>query len=126
MAYLCIHSSTFHKHKPMIIQLDWFGCNPRSKWEGQIHQTLEQAAALKSISRAQVRISEIPEQTPRYSLKIRLSIPGPDVHMSSSGHTFEEAMLKLQTMLRKTLLHRSRTSRKIDEAPLGVKASYRG
>jgi hypothetical protein len=110
----------------MIIQLDWFGCNRRSKWEGQIHQTLEQAAMLKNISRAQVRVSETPEQTPRYSLTMLLSIPGPDVQMSSSGHTFDEAMLKLQAMLRKTLLLRSRTYRKVDAAPLGVKASHRG
>lgn len=50
----------------MIIQLDWFGCNPRSKWESQIHLTLEQFAKLKPISRAVVRVNELPESTPRY------------------------------------------------------------
>ena len=79
----------------MIIQLDWFGCDPRSKWESQIHQTLEQFATLKTISRAQVRIEQLPQQTPAYHLSVMLSIPGPDVLARSAGHTFVEALLKL-------------------------------
>jgi hypothetical protein len=109
----------------MIIQLDWFGCNPRSKWESQIHLTLEQFAKLKPISRAVVRVNELPESTPRYQLTMNLSLPGPDVLERSTGHTFDEALLKLQTGVRKTLMLRAQKSKQLDAAPRGVQPSHR-
>ncbi|WP_461786046.1 hypothetical protein [Prosthecobacter sp.] len=110
----------------MIIQLDWFGCHPRLKWETQIHQTLEQFAALKPISRASVRVEQQSEQAPRYQLSMMLSIPGPDVLGRSSGHTFEEALLELRANLRKTLATRLQKTRRLTGAARGVKPAHRG
>ena len=86
----------------MIIQLDWFGCEPRAKWESLIHQTLEQFATLKTISRAQVRIEQLSQHTPPYQLSVMLSVPRPDVLARSAGHTFDKALPKLTASLPKT------------------------
>jgi hypothetical protein len=110
----------------MIIQLDWFGCEPRSKWESLIHQALEQFATLKTISRAHVRVEQLTEHTPPYHLSVMLSIPGPDVLARSAGHTFDEALLKLTASVRKTLGMRLMKARQLDVAPRGVKAVHRG
>lgn len=110
----------------MIIQLDWFGCEPRSKWESLIHQTLAQFATLKTISRAQVRVEQLSDQTPPYQLSVMLSIPGPDVLARSAGHTFDEALLKLTASVRKTLSMRAMKVLELNAAPRGVKALHRG
>jgi hypothetical protein len=110
----------------MIIQLDWFGCEPRTKWESLIHHTLEQFATLKTISRAQVRIEQLSQQTPPYHLSVMLSIPGPNVLARSAGHTFDEALLKLTASVRKTLTMRAMKVRELNTAPRGVKAMHRG
>jgi hypothetical protein len=119
-------TSLIETHTLMIIQLDWFGCNPRIKWETQIHQTLEQFATLKPISRALVRVEQQSEQTPPYHLSMMLSIPGPDVLARSSGHTFDEALLKLRANVRKTLATRLLKSRRLTGAARGVKPAHRG
>jgi len=110
----------------MIIHLDWFGCDPRAQWESQIHQTLEQFATLKQISRAVVRVEQQREKTPRYHLSMMLSIPGPDVLARSAGHTFDEALLKLQATVRKTLATRLLNARRLTGAARGVKPAHRG
>lgn len=113
-------------NKLMIIQLDWFGCEPRTQWETQIHQTLEQFASLKTISRAVVRVEKQPEKTPRYQLSMMLSIPGPDVLARTAGHTFDEALLKLHSSVRKTLATRLLNARRLTGAARGVKPAHRG
>jgi hypothetical protein len=110
----------------MIIQLDWYGCDPRTQWETQIHQTLEQLASLKTISRAVVRVERQPEKTPRYHLSMLLSIPGPDVLARSAGHTFDEALLKLRVSVHKTLATRLLNARRPTIAARGVKPAHRG
>jgi len=110
----------------MIIHLDWFGCDPRTQWESQIHQTLEQFATLKPISRAVVRVEQQREKTPRYHLSMMLCIPGPDVLARSAGHTFDEALLKLHTSVRKTLATRLLKARRLTGAVRGVKPAHRG
>lgn len=110
----------------MIIQLDWFGCDPRSKWESQIHQTLEHFVALKPIFRAVVRVEQQPEKSPRYLLSMMLSIPGPDVLARSAGHTFDEALLKIQASVQKTLTTRLLKARQLTAAARGVKPAHRG
>ena len=110
----------------MIIQLDWFGCEPRAKWESLIHDTLEQFATLKTISRAHVRVEQLTEHTPPYHLSVMLSIPGPDVLARSAGHTFDEALLKLTASVRKTLCMRAMNARRLSDASRGVKAMHRG
>jgi len=110
----------------MIIQLDWFGCEPRTKWESLIHQTLEQFATLKPISRALVRIEQLTQHTPPYHVSVMLSIPGPDVLARAAGHTFDEALLKLTASVRKTLAMRLMKANQLDAAPRGVKAGHRG
>lgn len=110
----------------MIIQLDWFGCDPRTQWESQIHQTLEHFVALKPISRAVVRVEQQPEKSPRYLLSMMLSIPGPDVLARSAGHTFDEALLKLQASVQKTLATRLIKARQLTGAARGVKPAHRG
>lgn len=110
----------------MIIQLDWFGCEPRTQWESQIHQTLEQFAAIKPISRATVRVEQHSEKNPRYHLSMMLCIPGPDVLTRSVGHTFDEALLKLHASARKTLATRLIKARQLNGAACGVKPAHRG
>jgi hypothetical protein len=110
----------------MIIQLDWYGCDPRTQWETQIHQTLEQLASLKTISRAVVRVEQQREKTPRYHLSMLLSIPGPDVLARSAGHTFDEALLKLRVSVHKTLATRLLNARRPTIAARGVKPAHRG
>jgi hypothetical protein len=110
----------------MIIQLDWFGCNPRAKWETQIHQTLEEFASLKPISRATFCVEEHTAGAPRYQLTMLLCIPGPDVHVCTRGHTFDEALLKLAAAVRKTLSKRTLKQRQFNGATCGVKANHRG
>ncbi|MDI1311828.1 hypothetical protein [Prosthecobacter sp.] len=110
----------------MIIQLDWFGCDPRTQWESQIHQTLEQFAALKPVSRAVVRVEHLADSAPRYHLSMALGIPGPDVLARSTGHTFDEALLKLSSSVRKTLATRALNARRLNGAARGVKAMHRG
>ena len=92
----------------------------------QIHQTLEQFASLKPISRAVVLVEQQWEKTPRYLLSIMLSIPGPDVLAYSTGHTFDEALLKLRVRVRKTLATRLLNARRSTSAARGVKAGHRG
>ena len=110
----------------MIIQLDWFGCEPRTRWESLIHQTLEQFTSLKAISRAQVRIEQLSQHAQPYHLSVMLSIPGPDMLARAAGHTFDEALLKLTASVRKTLTMRAMKVRELDAAPRGVKAMHRG
>ncbi len=110
----------------MNIQLDWFGCDPLPKWESQIHQALERFAALKPVSRAVVRVEEMQEGKPRYHLSMNLSIPGPDLLARSCGHTFEEALLKLNATVHKTLTMRVTKVRRFSGAARGVKPSHRG
>lgn len=110
----------------MIVQLDWFSCEPRDRWEVLIHQTLEQFAAIKAISRVQVRIEQLSQKTSPYQVSVMLSVSGPDVLASAAGYTFEEALLKLNSMVRKTLTTRAMKMRELNGAPRGVKATHRG
>jgi hypothetical protein len=110
----------------MIIHLDWFGCNPRSKWETEIHQTLENLATIKRVSRASVRVEEITEGGPRSHLTMMLTMPGPDVISHGIGHTFDEALLKLTATVRQMLTMRAMKLRQHDGAARGVKALHRG
>lgn len=110
----------------MNIQLDWFGCAPIPKWESQIHHALERFAAMKPVTRAQVRVEELKEGTPRYHISMTLSIPGPDVLARSWGHTFDEAMIKLNATVHKTLTMRAMNARQLTGAARGVKPSHRG
>lgn len=110
----------------MIIHLDWFGCQPRVKWESSIHQALEHFATLKPISRARVRVEQLTGCTPAYQVSVLLCIPGPDVSALSNGHTFDEALRKLSTTVSRTLALRAMKSRRRDAAPRGVKAMHRG
>lgn len=110
----------------MIIQLDWFGCKPRGKWESQIHQTLEHLATLKPISRAVVRVQQQAEKATRYHLSLMLSMPGPDVLAHSNGHTFDEALLKLKASVQKTLATRLLKASQLTGATRGVKPAHRG
>lgn len=110
----------------MIIQLDWFGCEPRAKWESSIHQALEHFATLKTISRARVRVEQFAGRSLAYQVSVMLSIPGPDVTALSNGHTFEEALRKLSASVSRSLAARGLRSRRRDAAPRGVKATHRG
>ena len=110
----------------MIIQLDWFGCDPRAKWESQIHHTLEQFATLKPISRAVMRVEQIAEKSSHYHLTLILSIPGPDVLARSTGYTFDEALLKIHSSVIQTLAKRSSKARQLSGAARGVKPAHRG
>jgi len=110
----------------MIIHLDWFGCNPRTQWESQIHQSLEQFATLKTIYRAVVCLEQQPEKTPRYHLSMMLSVPGPDVLARSAGHSFDEALLKLHASVHKTLATRLLKARRFTGAVRGVEPAHRG
>jgi hypothetical protein len=110
----------------MIIQLDWFGCEPRSKWEALIHQHLEQFATSKNITRAQVRVEQHAEAHPPYRISLLLNIPGPDIASQGSGSTFDEALLKLVQAVRRTITLRAMKSREDNGAAKGVKAMHRG
>jgi hypothetical protein len=124
------HGSRWKRNSPtyilMIVQLDWFGCEPRDRWEVLIHQTLEQFAAIKAISRVQVRIEQLSQKACPYQVSVMLSVSGPDVLASAAGYTFEEALLKLNSMVRKTLTTRAMKMRELNGAPRGVKATHRG
>jgi hypothetical protein len=110
----------------MIIKLDWFGCQPRAPWETQIHQTLHALSLIKPISRASVRIEEHDEGGMPFHLTLMLTMPGPDVLSHGTGHTFEEALLKLSRAAKKTLTERVLKSRQPTDAAMGVKATHRG
>jgi len=110
----------------MIIKLDWFSCSPTKKWEAQIHQTLEELGTLKQISQASVRVEETTESAHQFHLTLMLRMPGPDVLSHGTGSTFEEALLKLGTAARKTLMARASKARETNSAGIGVKATHRG
>lgn len=110
----------------MITQLNWRGCNSRSKWENHIRQTLAEFAELKSITRAEVTVDRLAEGATPFRLSMALSIPGPDILARSAGQTFEEALLKLVTTVRKTLSSRDLKVRRFSGAARGVKPAFRG
>lgn len=85
-----------------------------------------QFAALKAISRACVRVEQSTEGTPRFHISVLLCIPGPDILARSSGCTFQEALLKASTSVRKTLATRALKARQLNGAARGVKAAHRG
>jgi hypothetical protein len=111
---------------PMIIRLDWFGCEPTAAKEQHIHQTLETLQGIKPISRASVRVEEQANDSPAYHLTLMLAVPGPDVLAHGVGHTFDEALKKLKAAALKALENRARKSRQLNGAVRGVKASHRG
>jgi hypothetical protein len=90
----------------MIIKLDWFGCEPKNLWENRIHQVLEKLTALKPITRASVRVEELRTSSPPFHLTLMLSMPGPDVLASGVGHTFDEALRKLEESATKSFARR--------------------
>ena len=55
-----------------------------------------------------------------------LTMPGPDVLAHGAGHTFEEALRKLEDAALKTLEHRAKKARQLNGAVRGVKALHRG
>ncbi|MFM2177202.1 MAG: hypothetical protein RL015_1300 [Verrucomicrobiota bacterium] len=110
----------------MIIQIDWFGCEPNSNRELYIHKTLENLNSLKSISRASLRIEEDTQSSPPFRLVLILSMPGPDVLAHGIGHTFDEALHRLEESAHKTLERRSKMAKMLNGAPRGVKALHRG
>ncbi len=112
--------------KSMIIRLDWFGCEPTSAKEQRIHKALETLQSIKPISRASVRVEEQTKESPSYHLTLMLTMPGPDVLAHGAGHTFEEALLKLEAAALRTLENRARKARQLNGAVRGVKALHRG
>jgi hypothetical protein len=110
----------------MIIQIDWFGCEPNSNRELHIHKTLESLNSIKPISRASLRIEETPKSSPAFHLVLILSMPGPDVLAHGIGHTFDEALRKLEESAHKTLDSRSKKAKQLNGAVRGVKALHRG
>lgn len=111
---------------PMIIRLDWFGCEPTTTKEQRIHRALETLQSIKPISRASVRVEEQTNESPSYHLTLMLTMPGPDVLAHGAGHTFEEALRKLEDAALKTLEHRAKKARQLNGAVRGVKALHRG
>ena len=111
---------------PMIIRLDWFGCEPTGAKEQRIHQALETLQSVKPISRASVRVEEQASQSPPYHLTLMLTMPGPDVLAHGTGHTFEEALIKLEATALKTLEDRANKARQINGTIRGVKTLHRG
>lgn len=110
----------------MIIQLDWFGCEPNSNRELHIHKTLETLNSIKPISRASLRVEEQAKSSPAFHLVLILSMPGPDVLAHGIGHTFDEALRRLEEAAHKTLESRARKARQLNGAVRGVKALHRG
>jgi len=111
---------------PMIIRLDWFGCEPTAAKEQRIHQALETLQSIKPISRASVRVEQQAKESPAYHLTLMLTMPGPDVLAHGAGHTFDEALRKLETSAFKTLENRAHKARQLNGAVRGVKALHRG
>lgn len=110
----------------MIIRLDWFGCEPTAAREQSIHKTLETLQSIKPISRASVRVEEQAKDSPSYHLTLMLTMPGPDVLAHGAGHTFDEALRKLEAATVKTLETRVHKARQLNGAVRGVKALHRG
>ncbi len=110
----------------MIVHLDWFGCDPRHSHETKIHQMLEKLGSVRPITRASLRIEEGLEAAPPFHLILMLSMPGPDILVHSTGQTFEEALLKLETSAHKKFEVRAVKSKQADRAARGVKAMHRG
>jgi hypothetical protein len=110
----------------MIIKLDWFRCSPLKKWETQLHQALEQFAALKPVSQALVRVEENPGSGHRFRISMLLSIPGPDLDVQAQGQTFDETLSKLHATIHRSLSQRALKTRRNTDAPKGVKPQYRG
>ena len=110
----------------MIIRLDWFGCEPTALREQLIHNTLETLQGIKPISRASLRVEEQPKESPSFHLTLMLTMPGPDVLAHGAGHTFDEALRKLEAAASKTLEGRAQKARQKNGAVRGVKALHRG
>ena len=111
----------------MIIRIDWFNCNALPKWDAKIHKMLEEIVELKpQISHASVRTEEIPDAGQRFHLVTMLRMPGPDIIAHGKGQTFEEAMLKMATKIRRTLTTRTSKALQFTGAACGVKTSFRG
>lgn len=111
---------------PMIIRLDWFGTEPTSTRELRIHKTLENLQDIKPISRASMRVEEQTKESPAFHLTLMLTMPGPDVLAHGSGHTFDEALMKLETAALKSLANRIQKTKQHTRATRGVKALHRG
>jgi hypothetical protein len=110
----------------MIIRLDWFGCEPTAAREQRIHKALETLQSVKHISRASVRVEQQTSHSPAYILTLMLTMPGPDVLAHGTGHTFEEALIKLEAAALKSLENRAHKARQLNGAVRGVKALHRG
>jgi ribosome-associated translation inhibitor RaiA len=110
----------------MIIQLDWFSCQPSSSWSAQIHQTLQELSTVKHVDRAHVGVSLNEESSSRFHFNLHLAMPGPDVRVEARGQTFDEALRKATLAARKTLAQRAAKSRQRTGAKTGVKPQHRG
>ncbi|MBL9117166.1 MAG: hypothetical protein JNJ83_19325 [Verrucomicrobiaceae bacterium] len=110
----------------MTIQLDWFGCDPHPTWENSIHNILEAIQRMKRVSHASVRVKCLREASPPFCISIFLAISGPDLEISGSGQTFDEALLKASGRVKRALADRGRKVRRSTSAARGVKASFRG
>ncbi len=110
----------------MIIRLDWFGCEPTSAKEQRIHKALETLQSIKPISRASVRVEELAKQSPAYHLTLMLTMPGPDVLAHGVGHTFDEALSKLENSAIKTLESRVHKALKFNGAVRRARAMHLG
>lgn len=110
----------------MITQLNWHGCTSNSKWEDRIRQTLADFAELRSVSKAVVDVDRPAEGDTPFRLSMALSIPGPDILATSAGQTFDEALLKLVTKVRKSLSTKASNVQRFSGASRGVKPAFRG
>jgi len=110
----------------MIIQLDWFSCQPSPSWSAQIHKTLQDLSTVKHVDRAHVGVSLHNESTSRYHFNLHLAMPGPDVRVEAKGQTFNEALSKATLAARRTLAQRAQKSRQLTGAKTGVKPQHRG
>lgn len=71
-----------------------------------VQQKFSKLAQLVRIEEAKVTVEKNPDNSPPFSAKVHLIIPGPDLHAEEKGHTPQASIQKVLAKLARQIRHR--------------------
>lgn len=80
---------------------------PDSHLSALVQRKFSKLAELVRIDAAEVTLEKHPENSPPFSAKVHLAVPGPDIHAEEKGHTPQATIQKVVAKLARQIRHRN-------------------
>jgi len=90
----------------MKIQFRIRGLNANASLRGWLAKQLERLHNLIPVSTAEVVLERERDTAPAFRARVRLAVPGPDIHAAARDNTLEAAWLKVAKNLRQQIVRR--------------------